>query len=179
MLPRELVTSQETGSVKNEWSTMTSYVSPETSLIILPPFAHLVTRIEMHSRDRDLVTKEKSLKRKKTRKRVHTFSCQQHSFVWINHHPGPFLCFGLSTSLWQLSTLWQAPRWIGADSTFLVMPERRGSSACQWRKTKLKNDKRVAPSTYGGVGWHPAVFLVTAEGNKLTEVSIKNTCLCL
>lgn len=46
VLPRGLVTSQETGSVKKEWSTITSYVSPETSLIMLPPLAHLVRGLE-------------------------------------------------------------------------------------------------------------------------------------
>lgn len=62
---------------------MTSYVSPETSLIILPPFAHLVTRIEIHSRERE----SERAKRKKRRERSHVlvstaFFCVNKSSSW-------------------------------------------------------------------------------------------------
>lgn len=172
MLPRGLVTSQETGSEKNEWSTMTSYVSPETSLIILPPFAHLVTGMQRRER---FGSGMKKLKRKITSSHVLVsteFFCVNKSSSWA------FLCFGLSLFLWQLSVLWQVPRWLAADSTFLVMPGRRGNTECQLRKTKLKMINGLLLHLWRC--WMTcAAFHMTAKVNKLTEVYIKNICLCL
>lgn len=46
-------------------------------------------------------------------------------------------------------------------------------------KTKLKNAKRVLLLRRWRCWLTRAVFRATAVGNKLPEVSVKNTCLCL
>lgn len=133
------MTSQETGSEKNEWSTMTSYVSPETSLIILPPFAHLVTRIQRRER---FGSGMKKLRRKIT---------SSHALVSTE-----FFCVNKSSS-WAFFVLWFEHVFVAALRAVTGSPvthhrqhvpryaRKKRKHRVPAKKNKAKNDKWVAP----------------------------------
>lgn len=150
VLPRGLVTSQETGSVKKEWSTITSYVSPETSLIILPPLAHLVWGLDnTHTHKK---TKNGKKWEKNERKRgkgiktgFHTPYVNSILFVWINHHSAAgFLCWLQHIFVAALHAVTSSlATWSRQHVPYYA--RQRVQHRVPAKKNKSQNDKWVAP----------------------------------